>query len=151
MQASERGRSQGSDEVTCKWSWVKTSATRDFELVEVIEDSASTSNFISPSLVGRLGLLLKPVLGQAPSHRTMTGQKFVSREYVDVPWVGREAEGTDRFYIAPPDAPIQMLVGRGFLYQHPGVFMDEQPSMNDALLTVQTKIKVPSTSLRTPR
>ncbi|KUI73094.1 hypothetical protein VM1G_11908 [Cytospora mali] len=62
-------------------------------------------------------------------------------EYVDVVWVGKDSnEGVDRFWVAPLDEPIQMLVGREFT---PEVFMEEFPVLkpHGMLLTMQAKMQ----------
>lgn len=148
MVVQESGFGQPVDDtggVKYKWSWVQATGTSaNVELVKVIEDSGSANNFISVDQIKKLGLQRRPM--SPVVHHTLDGQRFVSRECVDVSWIGRETCGTDRFYIAPPGAPIDMLVGTNFINQHPRVFMEEMPKSLDTLLTVQTKIKVLSNS-----
>lgn len=119
---------QDSGPVSFKYFWVRTTG-RDVKGTRVVVDSGSSENLISASEVCRLGLQTKPIFHPGISINTLPGQLFVSNEYVDVSWIslGREIYGTDRFYMVPLEAPVQMVVGSGFISEHPGVFMDEKP------------------------
>ncbi|KAH8891450.1 hypothetical protein GQ53DRAFT_806447 [Thozetella sp. PMI_491] len=124
--------------ISRKWCWVQA-RNGAFGLMQVIEDTASTDNFISAAMIDQLGLERKPaeLVGQT----TMTGQIFAVHEYVEVSWRSRGSQGVVRCYVVPHGAPIQMLVGAKFIRQYPDVFMDEEPQGKDALLTLQTRLK----------
>jgi hypothetical protein len=66
---------------------------------------------------------------------------FTSCQWVEVTWLGNGGNnGSDWFYIAPEDAPIDVLVGTQFLRDHQDVFKN-RALLEPALLNVQTKIK----------
>lgn len=124
--------------IQCKWSFV-SSGTRPPVLMQVIEDTGSAYNWISRTHAEQCGLQFKR--GAPIRNKTLTGEVFNSDEYVDVPWLGKVG-GTDQFYIAPPSAPIQMLVGSVFTRKNPDVFMDREPGCNPLLLVLASRMTV---------
>lgn len=124
--------------IPCKWSFV-SSGTKPPVLMQVIEDTGSTYNWISRAHAEQCGLQFKR--GAPIRSVTLTGEVFNSDEYVDVPWLGK-VRGTDQFYIAPPSTPIQMLVGNVFARNNPGVFMDHEPSCDPLLLVMASRMTV---------
>lgn len=131
-----------------RWVWVKVS-DGPWQSAEVFEDTGSSVNWISELNVKRLGLKIKksPPLVST----TISGQVFWVDEFVEIQWCGKDqsTQGQARFYVAPTGAPIQMLVGTDFMYQHPEVFMKEDPSRgsDSMLLTLQSKYKVSTSGL----
>ncbi|ROV95997.1 hypothetical protein VMCG_07983 [Cytospora schulzeri] len=130
------------DGLRTKWSWLRSPNGGDWLAVEVIEDSGSTTDFISRSQIKHLKLEAEiddPIL-----LRTITGQIFTVNEYVEVLWSGKDLkERRGRFWVAPTETPIQMLVGRNFTKEYPEVLMDERPesSPQGMLLTMQVKME----------
>lgn len=124
--------------IQCKWSFV-SSGIKPPVLMQVIEDTGSTYNWISRAQAERCGLQSKR--GAPIRSMTLTGEVFNSDEYVDVPWLGKVG-GTDQFYIAPPSTPIQMLVGNVFTRKNPGVFMDQEPGCDPMLLVMASRMTV---------
>ena len=124
-----------------KWSFIRGQRGND-ETLTVIEDTGSLGNWISAEQVQRLGL--QRISGPLVEHQVLTGHKFVTYEYVSVPWEGRNCSGTSRFYVTPTGAPgwVQMIVGKEFLAMYPDVFWDEEPVQSRMLLAVQPKLKV---------
>ena len=122
-----------------KWSWVKT-PSGGVQLIDVIEDSGSDDNFISMSVIKRLGL--RPVPAPPLVHQMINGHTIISNQHVEIAWFTTDMEGTDFFRVAPPGAPMSMLVGKPFSKKYPDALMLEPPQIRDMLLTVQTKIKV---------
>lgn len=123
-----------------KWCWVITGDGTK-QAMPVIEDSGSTNNWISGRQMEHFGL--RSTRGAPITGQTLTGEVFSSDKYVDVSWEGKGLQsGTDRFYVAPPRSPIQMLVGYGFTERYPGVFMDQEPPSKPQLLTLQTRKQV---------
>jgi hypothetical protein len=109
--------------------------------VKVICDSGTGVNFISPNLVGICHL--NPVQTAIITHQVMSGHTFTSSEWVEVTWLGKyNRPATAWFYVAPKDAPIELLIGSYFIEDNPGIeFMDTMPKSDPALLNVQAKVK----------
>lgn len=126
--------------VRVKWCFVATNGGK--ELVQVVVDSGSANNWISRTQIERLDLSAKR--GNKITSTTLTGEEFSSDKYVDVFWQGKGSHhGTDRFYVAPENAPIHMVVGHEFTLKNPRVFMDDEPlSSTPQLLTLQSRVKV---------
>lgn len=75
---------------------------------------------------------------------------FISDQWTEVNWVGTNGNtGSDWFYIAPEDAPIQLLVGTRFLRDHPNVFVS-QALAKPAFLSVQKKLKASFRQIQGP-
>ena len=107
---------------------------------KAIKDSGTRVNFIHPQLATRCHL--KPHPTATVEHKVLTGATFKSSQWVEVDWYGKDYKcWTAMFYIAPENAPIELLVGEDFLEDHLGLeFMDSKPEPKPALLNVQTKI-----------
>ncbi|EPE26348.1 hypothetical protein GLAREA_02260 [Glarea lozoyensis ATCC 20868] len=106
--------------------------------VTVIEDTGCGISFISPE-VARLCHLTE-FSTTAIESRTLMGN-FVSNLWADVNWMGSDNNhGRDWFYIAPDNAPIEVLVGTKFMDAHPHVFKD-RAQLEPGFLNVQSEIK----------
>lgn len=125
-----------------KWSWVRSPNGGDWLALEVIEDSGSVTDFISRSQIECLNLETRR--GDPILLCTITGQRFTVVEYVNIIWSGKDLkEREGRFWVAPSEAPIQMLVGRSFTTDYPEILMEERPKSKPQgmLLTMQVKMK----------
>lgn len=110
--------------------------------VRVYEDTGSSVNFISPSIVDACNLeryetkliAFESVAG---------GVAFTANEYVKPRWLGQGVtQGIDDiFYIAPKTTSIDLLVGRDFLRDNGDVFMSVKPT-KQAYLHVPKKMTV---------
>lgn len=124
--------------VRVKWCYVSTDVGT--ELVEVVEDSGSSYNWISRAQIERFGLSTKK--GRTVTCMTLTGERFTSHRFVEVSWRGKDQfEGKDIFYEAPENSPIDMVVGNGFTTKYSEVFMEQNPSAG-SFLTVQSRVTV---------
>lgn len=107
--------------------------------VNVIEDTACGKNFISPGVAKRCNLTVfsaTPIINQ-----TLMGN-FTSNQWTEVTWVGSSGNnGRDWFYVAPEQAPIEVLVGIEFMKDHPDAFKD-MAQLEPAFLNVQSQVKV---------
>ncbi|KUJ08803.1 uncharacterized protein LY89DRAFT_724806 [Mollisia scopiformis] len=110
------------------------------EEVTVIEDSACRVNFISPRIARLCNITHYPT--PPIEHGTMTG-RFVADRWAEVTWLGNNGNsGSDWFYIAPEEAPLELeiLVGTQFMKDHPNVFPSRK-LLAPSMLTVQTKLR----------
>jgi len=129
---------RNSGNIQYKSAQIHDPTTGQVKEVTVIEDSACRVNFISPGLarVCNLTAYSSPPI----THATMTTQ-FTSSQRTEVTWLGKNNKnGSDWFYIAPENAPIEVLVGTEFMRDHPGVF-ESRALLEPALLNVQVKMK----------
>lgn len=56
-------------------------------------------------------------------------------------WIGKNNKpGTNWFYIAPHDAPVDLVVGTYFLEKNPDAFMDSVVNTEPSLFAVQTSV-----------
>jgi hypothetical protein len=107
-------------------------------VVEVIEDTACRVNFISPKMARLCGLASYPA---SPIQNATLMGNFISHQWTEVTWSGKNYKNNNSmFYIAPEDAPIDLLVGTEFLRDYPDAFAN-RPRIEPALLNVQTKMK----------
>ncbi|KUI56140.1 hypothetical protein VP1G_03507 [Cytospora mali] len=130
-----------------KWSWVNSPIRGDWVVMKVIEDTGSANSWISRSQIKHLEL--ETNTDDQTLLVMLTGQAFTVREYVDVIWSGKDLkEGVDRFWVAPLDALMQMLIGREFTRKYPEVFMEEFPVLKPQgmLLTMQAKMQASGSS-----
>ncbi|ORY72089.1 uncharacterized protein BCR38DRAFT_27002 [Pseudomassariella vexata] len=138
---SAQNRASGSrqPENEYKYVLVKSLHSNDKRVIQVIEDSGTTSNFISRDLIERLGLECKR--GSFVIHETITGEKFESLDFVELKFCGARDQGFTSFYAAPPSSSIEgLVVGKTFLQDNPGVLWDQPPD-SKVFLTVQKQIK----------
>ena len=107
-------------------------------VVSVIEDTACRVNFISPKMARLCSLTSWET--ESINHTTLMGN-FTTRLWAEVNWSGKIHKNQRTwFYIAPENAPIDLLVGTEFLRLYPDAFAN-RPSIEPALLNVQTKMK----------
>ncbi|KAK6071203.1 hypothetical protein SCUP515_08017 [Seiridium cupressi] len=120
------------------WAQIHSPSTSLVYDVQVIEDSGTGVNFIHPSWVENCDLQVYPT---APTvHRVMTGHQFRSDKWVQVDWLGKPGRvGSDWFYVAPEEAPIDLLVGRRFLKENQSAFPPEKLTPDSVLLNVESK------------
>ncbi|KAM0819387.1 hypothetical protein AB5N19_05202 [Seiridium cardinale] len=120
------------------WAQIHSPSTSLVYDVQVIEDSGTGVNFIHPSWVENCDLQVYPT---APTvHRVMTGHQFRSDKWVQVDWLGKPGRvGSDWFYVAPEEAPIDLLVGRRFLKENQNAFPPEKLTPDSVLLNVESK------------
>lgn len=110
---------------TAKWCYVTTAGGR--ALVRVMENRLLAHNYISNAQIKRLGLNAQR--GLKITHKMPTGEEFSPEGYVEVAWEGKGSlQGKGRFFIAPEEVRIEMLVGKEFIEQHSGALMDEDPT-----------------------
>ncbi|KAH8591692.1 hypothetical protein B0O99DRAFT_268484 [Bisporella sp. PMI_857] len=129
---------QNSGNIRYKSAQILDPATGQVIEVTVIEDSACQSNFISPEVARLCNLDLHPT--PSIEHTTLKGS-FISDLWTQITWIGKNCiKGSDWFYVAPTEAPIDLLVGTRFLRDHPDVFNDSVLPI-PALLNVQKRIK----------
>lgn len=138
--SQESSSNQVPSDISYKSAQIHNPTNADVEEVTVIEDSGCRVNFVHP----RIARLCKLTICSVPpiQHVTMTGS-FISDQATELTWLGKKGKyGTDWFYIAPDNAPmeLQMLVGTQFLNDNPDAF-DSRGLLEPALLTVQSKIK----------
>ncbi|TPX11698.1 uncharacterized protein E0L32_007677 [Thyridium curvatum] len=128
------------DDLAPKWAWI-LNGKGGVEPVPIIEDSGTTENFISPAQVEQFGFGTRSTTPRLFTQ--VSGDGFVVRELVDVIWYSNNVQETTHFYVAPPEIPYGMVVGRDFIQEHPGALMDQKPA-EAMMLTVQAKAKVNS-------
>lgn len=108
--------------------------------VRVCEDTGSSVNFISPSIVDACNLNRYETKSRA--FEGVAGVAFTVNEFVKPRWLGHGLiQGIGIFYIAPKATPIELLVGRDFLRDNVDVFMSEKPT-KPAYLNVPKKMTV---------
>ncbi|CZR58573.1 uncharacterized protein PAC_08465 [Phialocephala subalpina] len=142
-QGAERSSTQEApvpSDVQYKSAQIHNPTNGHVEEVTVIEDSGCRVNFVHP----RIARLCNLTICSVPpiQHSTLTGI-FTSDQAAEVTWLGQNGNyGTDWFYIAPENAPIelQVLVGTQFLNGHQDTFQN-RALLEPALLNVQTKLK----------
>jgi hypothetical protein len=109
--------------------------------VRVYEDTGSSVNFISPSIVDACNLTRYETKSIA-FESVAGGVAFTANELVKPRWLGHGVtQGIDIFYIAPKATSIDLLVGRDFLRDNGHVFMSEKPT-KPAYLNVPKKMTV---------
>lgn len=110
---------------TAKWCYVTTADGR--ESVRVMENNFWAHNYISHAQIERLGLKAQRCL--KVTHKMPTGEEFSPEGYVELAWEGKGSrQGKGRFFIAPEEVRIEMLVGKEFIEQHGGALMEEDPT-----------------------
>lgn len=110
---------------TAKWCYVPTADGR--QPVRVMENSLWEHSYISNAQIERLGLNAQ--CGLRITHRMPTGEEFFPEGFVELPWEGKGSlKGTERFFIAPEDVRIEMLVGKEFIKHYSGVLLEENPA-----------------------
>jgi hypothetical protein len=130
---------QDSGDIQYKSAEIYDPKNNSMNTVEVIEDTACRINFISPVVAERCNLTSYPT---TPVQNATLMGVFTSNMWTEVTWLGRSGNyESTMFYLAPEGAPIDILVGTGFLKNHPNAFLN-RPRIEPALLNVQTKLKV---------
>lgn len=97
----------------------------------------------------------RPLLETIPSTRGMVSSNYrmdeLSSGEFDSPKSSHCFKSTDRFYVTPSEMRIQLLVGRKFIAQYPGVLMGEKPDRSILDRTSQVMSQNANTkSLLTP-
>jgi hypothetical protein len=124
-----------------KWAQIFNPSNSLVTDARVIEDTGTQVNFISPALAKACDLRIDPT--QVTVHKVITGQQFKADKWVQVEFIGKGGKiHSESFYLAPPAAPIELLVGKQFLNRNPDAFWDGKPTASASLLNVQAKITV---------